>query len=178
MFGHFFKKHKEKEFEKIIIKYTPYVSTIVYNIGGRNLSSQDIEDITSNVFIAVWQKNVNLKVSNFKSYLAGMTRNITLNYLRTIKNVYNLDDEVIISTNNLVEDFEKKELSKIIDELVNDMKEPDRSIFIKYYWFGNDTKKIAEDLQLNRSTVMSKLSRNREKLKKELIERGYNYEKI
>lgn len=177
MMENLLRKRKEKEFEKIIIKYTSYVATIVYNINS-NLSAQDIEDITSNVFIAVWQKSIDYKKSNFKSYLAGMTRNITLNYLRCMKVTLNIDDEIILSNSNIDEDFERKELSNIVTKIVNSLSEPDKTIFIRYYWFNHDTRKISNDLHLNRNTIMSKLSRSREKLKKEILERGYSYEKI
>lgn len=179
MFKSFIILNKEKEFSKFIDKYTPYVSTIVYNISRENLTHEDIEEVVANVFIAVWQQNVNLKKDNIKSYLAGITRNTTLNYLRKVKNFSPLDDnEHITSSSDIVEDIEKKELSKLISQLVGELPEPDKSIFLKYYWFCLDTKKIAEDLNLNRSTVMSKLSRTREKLKKKLMERGYDYEKV
>lgn len=178
MWKTFLKRKREAEFSKFVEEYTPYISTVVYNVCRQSLTREDIEEVVASVFIAVWQQNVDTKKSNIKGYLAGIARNTTLNRLRKVKSLSPMDDDYIASNSDVAESLERKELSLLLNRLVEALPEPDRTILIRYYWFYNDTGQIAKDLHLNRSTVLSKLSRARAKLKKVLTERGYGYEEV
>jgi RNA polymerase sigma-70 factor (ECF subfamily) len=56
------------------------------------------------------------------------------------------------------------------------MSELDREIFIRYYFFMEKTTEIAEQLDMNESTVRSRLSRGRSYLRQVLTEGGYQDE--
>ena len=58
-------------------------------------------------------------------------------------------------------------------EVVNSIDEPDKEILIRYYFYYQKTRKISEVMKLNVETVKTKLKRTREKIKKALIERGF-----
>ena len=51
---------------------------------------------------------------------------------------------------------------------------PEREIIVRYYYYSQNTAKIAEVMNLNINTVKSKLRRARDKIKTKLIERGYD----
>ena len=60
-------------------------------------------------------------------------------------------------------------------EVVNNMKQEDKEIFMSYYYYAKSIKEIADTLKIAESKVKSRLFRIRKKLKKVLEKRGYSY---
>ena len=56
------------------------------------------------------------------------------------------------------------------------MGEPEREIFLRHYYYGQTVAAIGLEMQMNVSTVKSRLSRGRKKLKAILLEGGYCHE--
>lgn len=54
------------------------------------------------------------------------------------------------------------------EELIEPLKEQDRSIFTLYYVYGMKTKEIAACMEMKEGTVMSRLKRGREILREEM----------
>ena len=52
------------------------------------------------------------------------------------------------------------------------MDDPDRALFLRYYWYGDKLKDVARDLKLNLSTAKSRLLRGRKTLREELTKGG------
>ena len=49
-------KNKERNsIDKAIDVYTPYLSTVLYNMVGNRLPKEDIEEIVSDVFVTLWK---------------------------------------------------------------------------------------------------------------------------
>lgn len=158
----------------IIDKYTAYVGTIVWNIVGGKLSKPEAEEIISDVFIALWYNADKVREGKLKSYLAVIARRKALNALRSAKYDVSLDDDILELPADGPEDESVKESEyTALRSAVDDMGEPDRTIFIKYYWFYRKTSEIAAALGLSKSTVESRLWRGREKLRHKLTEGGY-----
>ncbi len=85
-----------------------------------------------------------------------------------------LDEEIIIIDSNDIEnEILHSELSNILNECISNLEEPDREIIIRYYFFYEKVKDIAEELNINESTIKTKLFRSREKLKNMIMERGF-----
>lgn len=74
------------------------------------------------------------------------------------------------------DDYTKKINNKIIKEAIDNMEEPDKSIFILRYFYYEKVKDIATRLNLSPKKVENCLFRSKDKLKKLLIERGIIYE--
>ena len=144
-------------------------------------NSEDIEEIASDVFLAIWQNREKLDVTKeIKPYIAGITKNLILKKKRTITN-QNLNIEILeksiqdnIDVYNKTEEHEK---TTIIMEELKKMKEEDRKIFTSYYYYSKKIKDISRELSISEIKVKSRLSRIRKKLKKELEKRGYGYER-
>ena len=66
----------------------------------------------------------------------------------------------------------KKQQEQIIHRSVDEMDEPDRSIFILKYFYFLKNREIAEKLNISLKQVENRLARNKEKLKAKLMERG------
>ena len=50
------KKHDERALDRIMLKYTPLVSSVIHNITDGNLSKEDIEEATADTFVSLWKK--------------------------------------------------------------------------------------------------------------------------
>lgn len=173
-------KGNDTYLNKLMDKYIPYVSKIVFSLGGHFLSKEDVEEIISDTFYAIWQNRKKLRVNeDIKPYLAQIARNKTKNKLRGITNtsvqiIENLDD--IIEESIFVDDLITSEQIKEIQTVVNSFSNPEKEILYGYYFYEFKLNDIANKLDLPISTVKSKLYRSREKLKQLLIEGGL-YEK-
>lgn len=175
------KKRRQGFLELIIDKYSNYVFTIVNNIARDYLSIEDIEETCGDVFLNLWNNadKIDTSYKTIKPYLATIARNTAKNRLRANKS-YNLqlDDEILIAEGKVENSLLKEELTEILNECISTLEEPDKEIIIKYYLFYYKIREISETLNLNESTVKTKLMRSRKKLKDMMLERGYSYEDL
>lgn len=74
--------------------YTPYLSTVLYNMVGNGLSKEDIEEIVSDVFVALWKnaERIDLQKGTIRSYIAAAARNFALKRLNKKTDYTNIDD--------------------------------------------------------------------------------------
>lgn len=163
--------------EKIMNDYTPYIYSIISNRNS-NLNEDDIEEIISDVFLAVWKNKEKLDIEKeMSSYLSGIAKNIYNKKIRNLKNISNINDY----ENNLYEiedlemQLESSEKEKIIMMEVKNMKQEDKEIFTLYYYYAKSMKEIANNLEIKEAKVKSRLFRIRLKLRKVLEKRGYSY---
>ncbi len=49
------KNGKRNAIDEAIAVYTPYLSTVLYNMLGNRLPKEDIEEILSDVFVTLWK---------------------------------------------------------------------------------------------------------------------------
>ena len=50
------KNRKRNAIDEAIEVYTPYLSTVLYNMLGNRLPKEDIEEILSDVFVTLWKR--------------------------------------------------------------------------------------------------------------------------
>lgn len=159
---------------RIIDRYTAYVGTIVWNIVRNALSRADAEEIISDVFIALWYNADKVREGKLKSYLSAIARRRALNALRGVKRETPLEDDEVQRPLAAPEDEAiRQEEYAALRRTVNELPEPDRTIFIRYYYFYQKTAEIAAALGINVNTVQMKLWRGRERLRRELEKGGY-----
>ena len=159
-----------------------YVYIIIKN-SGYLFSDEDIEEIASDVFLAIWKNKEKLDINKeISSYIAGITKNLIRKKKRDIKdikeNIKNIDElqdylsDKIDYTHN---EAEEKEKICIVTEELTKMKKEDKDIFTYYYYESKNIKEIANILKITEIKAKSRLSRIRKKLRKELEKRGYSY---
>lgn len=175
------KDKKASCYEILIDRYIRYVTVVVSSVSKNNLSTQDIEEISADVFIKIWTnaEKISLKGETLKPYIAKMARNMTINKIRKIDNGEILPlDEDIISTSDATpaERVISLQNTQIINESINGLDEPDREIFIRRYFYLEKIAAIAGKLGINENTVATKLARSKKRLKGLLFERGVVYE--
>lgn len=176
------KKKDERALATCINKYYKYVVCIVENIIGNLLSYEDKEEVVSDVFISLWNHSADLDIDNFstlKPYLGTITRNMSKNALRKASKLYfeTSDDTFQIGSDKHIEyEVLKKEVTECLKECLNELSEDEKICFISYYYYNKTIAAIAQETGLKESTIKSKLSRGREKLKKKMERKGFQYE--
>lgn len=158
------KKREENALNEAIDIYTPYLSTVLYNAVGTSLSKEDIEETVSDVFVTLWQNAyaIDLEKGTIRSYIAAVAKNAAFKRLSKQKDCVCLDD-IEIADDGFVD---KTSSDDFLWKAVMSLGEPDNEIFVRYYKFDEKLKTIAKATGLNISTVKTKLSRGKRKLKR------------
>jgi len=150
----------------LIDKYAAYVGTIIFNIVGEYMPREDIEESTSDVFLALWLNADKPRSGMLKAWLGAVARNKAKNKLRELRGSLPLDEDIIAheSTNPEVTLSEQEE-RELVYEAVLGMKQPDRDIFLRHYYGIERISQIADSMGMSESAVKVRLHRGREKLK-------------
>ena len=148
---------------------------------GYLFSNEDIEEIASDVFLAVWKNKEKLDINKeITPYMAGVTKNLILKKKNNIKNenenIEEFKNVLYEKNNNIHNQIEESEKITILTKELTKMKEEDKKIFTYYYYQSKSIKDISNLLKISQIKVKSRLSRVRKKLKNELEKRGYGYE--
>ena len=163
----------EQALETLIERYTPYVSTIVYNIIGQKMSATDVEEVTADVFIALWRAAASIRPGSLKAYLAALARNMAVKRLRSARIELELEEDLLAADEEGPERIlESREAVRTVRTAVEELGEPDREIFLRHYYYGQQLVRIAEEMSMNLSTVKTRLRRGRGKLKDRLEKGG------
>ena len=173
---HRLKKHDESAIEEIMERYTPYVSTIIYNLSRGKMSTPDIEETAADVFFTIWSEPQKITEGSLKGFIAAVAKNKAKEKIRRLKpkdNIIDIDDVVLADEYSLSDSIENKVLQQDLKQALDQFGEPDREIIIRYYYYYQTAPKIAELLDLKLEAVKSKIKRSRTKLKSFLKERGY-----
>lgn len=170
---------EELWYSALIDRYSRYVTAIISGISRGALTDADIEEVAADVFFKIWLKRDQIRAESLKAFLAQVTRSTSIDMLRKTGNEFISYDDDILSVaipEHLDELAIRREQGEIIKAAVECFGEPEREIFIRFYYLGETVKTIADHLQLNTSTTKTKLHRSRSKLKVILQERGYDSE--
>ena len=167
-------KGSEQALEKMIETYTGYVGTVVWNIVGGTLDRSDAEEIISDVFLSLWYNAKKVRPGKLRPYLAAVARNKSIDALRKAGKEPEFEEDLrIVSDCDPERELTKREEGEILRRTLNELPEPDRTVFIRHYYGGEKTAQIGHRMGLSPNTVQSKLKRGREKLRRVLNERGF-----
>ena len=74
--------NEEAALRALIAQYTSYVYAIIRNFSKGKLSPSDIEELTADVFIRLWNSRQQIREETLSPYLAAIARNCTKNRFR------------------------------------------------------------------------------------------------
>lgn len=173
-------KHNEEQWYGLLLdRYTAYVTAIVSGIAKGSLTASDIEEAAADIFFKVWCKRTDIRTRTLKAFVAQVARNTAIDRLRAKgQEIVPYEDDVMqVSYHERPDELAiMREQKQIIEEAVDAFGEPEREIFIRFYYFGETIKIISERLCLNATTTKTKLHRMRSKLREIMEERGYGCE--
>lgn len=169
-------KDKPDEGVQAAIKcYGPLVKGVMIKIAGYE-QSVDIQEGIAQVFVRLWQyrERFDGEKGTLKSYLVAMARNEALRMLKAGKRHQESVDEALALDISLdmTHELTRKINRKIIQDVVGELGEPDRQIFIRRYFWGERIKIIALELALEEKFVENRIYLVKKKMKKQLLERG------
>ena len=144
---------------------------------GFRFNEQDIQDITQNVFVEMWEKSRLSEVRDrhkIKAWLSIMSQTRALNYMRKKKERLLAEDE-LFRIENIVSDNGEANRLELAEELETAIKpfEPREKIILKLNIIhGKTHKEIAEFMKIPINTVSTIISRKKEHLRKLLRGEG------
>jgi RNA polymerase sigma-70 factor (ECF subfamily) len=171
-------KGNRLDIDKVVEDYYGYIYMIIKNIKSIGILEEDMEEIISDVFLALWKNHTNLtEETKIKPYLAGIAKNILKNKYRKTKIDYSISDyeEQLVSPYTLEIISEEREQNEMIRKSLRNMKPEEYQIFMAFYYENRKIKEIAKKLDVSESKVKVVLHRLRKELKDRLKKGGYSY---
>ncbi len=161
---------EEKAFNQLVLKYQKKIYDLVYKMV-RN--SEDALDLAQEVFVKAYYSLKDFKrQSMFYTWLYKIALNMSLNYvrqkkLRSFVSFFELG-ESLSSKHNPVEELEKDQLSKAIDQAVLGLPKKQRAIFVLRYYENMPYKEISELLGTSEGALKANYFQALRKLQKKL----------
>lgn len=168
------------DIDRILDDFYNYVYIIVKNGVSVSITDEDIEEIISDVFVAIWKNSSNLlKTIEIKPYLAGIAKNVIKNKYRNTELNFSISDyeENLVDICNIEKIAEENEQNKVVLDTLKTVKQEEYKIFIMFYYEAKSVKEIAKVLNLSISNVKTILHRVRKIIKRNLEDGGYGYGK-
>lgn len=161
-------------------KYGPYC----YEIANAILeNAQDSEETVSDTYLQAWNTIPPKHPGVLKMYLAKITRNLSFSRWRkdhaqkrgggTMELVLEELEGCIPSPNRVEDTLEGKELAQTIRSFLDGLPRREQDIFLRRYFFLEESRTIAGRYGMKPATVLRTLSRTREKLRTYLTKEGY-----
>ena len=168
----------ESALDALAKKFGKRLMRIATNILGVR---QDAEEAVNDTYLAVWNAVPPVQPDPLEGYVYRTGRNIALDRLRFLtaekrcsRYDASLDElEACIPSRWLEEAMDAIWLGRAINRYLGTLNSINRSIFLRRYWYGDDVKTIAKDLELRPNTVTVRLSRIRNALHDYLEKEGY-----
>ena len=159
------------------MKYGRLCSKIALNIVK---NESDAEECVNDAYLKIWD-NVPPTVPNpLITYVCQIVRTVSINrYNSNVSQkrnnvsdvaLHELED-VLYSKRDIDDELEAKRIGKAISEFLDTLDPDGRVMFVKRYCFGESVSDIAKYFHKSAHSVTARLARNREKLRKYLIEK-------
>lgn len=153
--------------DALIRRYTPYVSACAYRVMG-SLPREELEEVVADTFVALWRHCADLDPEkSLRPWLGTVAANKAKDRLRSYSPASPIPEDAPAPV-DIQRQTEEKETGKALWQLVDSLEEPERTLFLRYYYEGEKLKAIAADLGMNLSTAKTKLRRGRLLLREQL----------
>lgn len=156
-------------FDYIMDNYNKLLWLVIGNILGKAGTPEDVEDCISDVYIKLLEnpKLYDYKKGSLKSFLVRVGKNLAIDRYRklTRNNLIEFNEQISSQEEDALQSIITKENAKKILNALNSLKEPDKEIIIRRYFFGEKPKDISEKMLLNVKEIDNKLYQGKIKLK-------------
>jgi RNA polymerase sigma-70 factor (ECF subfamily) len=157
-------------FDYIMEHYNKLLWAVVGNILANGGSTADIEDCISDVYVKLLEnpKLYDHKKGSLKSLLVKIAKNFAIDRYRKLTR--NASTEIFENSgayddDDLLRSMLTKESRGKILEALDHLKEPDREIIIRRYFFNEKVKVISEKTHLQSKEIENKLYQGKLKLR-------------
>lgn len=173
-----FNDRNEQAIAELTKSYGKTCKSIAYNI---LKNEQDAEECVNDTYMAAWNNIPPENPKPLSAYIYRITRNLALKKYEKntaikrnsfydvsfdeledcFKGIDDTNDEIIVM-----------EIIECINKYLGKIKQKDRVIFVKRYWYCKEIKEIADEMGLSENYINVHLHRTREKLRKYLVMEG------
>ena len=169
----------ETALEQISVKYGRLCFKLARNILG---NEEDCEECVNDAYLGVWNSIPPNRPDSLMAYLCRIVKNISLKKFRyNTAGKRNSNMEIAIEelegTLTTAQDVEQQveagELTQAINHFLSQLKQTDRVVFMRRYYFSDSYEDIAEATGLSEKNVSVKLTRLRSKLREYLKSQGF-----
>jgi len=156
-------------FDYIMDHYNKLLWIVIGNILEKAGTPEDIEDCISDVYLKLLEnpKRYDYKKGSLKSFLVRVGKNVAVDkYRKLTKNNYiELNEQIHFQEEDTLQFIITKENKDKIFDALYSLKEPDKEIMIRRYFFDEKPKVISEKMLLNIKDIENKLYQGKIKLK-------------
>jgi RNA polymerase sigma-70 factor (ECF subfamily) len=162
-------------------KYGAYCTQIARNILE---TEQDIEECVNDSYLQVWNSIPPQEPENLAAFLAKITRNLAFNRYRNehaqkrgsgnVTLVLSELSQIVSGGTTPEQEFDRLELSTALNAFLSTLPQWKRYILVRRCWYSESITQIARDCGRSESYVSMTLTRLRRKLRRYLIERGFD----
>lgn len=165
--------------DKAVAQYSGYAAAIARSVLGPAATREDLEEIVSDVFVALWRSADRLDETRpLKGYLAAIARNAAIDRLRRQRPTEPLPADDLLHADE-AEGPEaqalRREQAETLRRLLLEMAADDREIFVRFYYYRQTVREIAQIMERNESTVKARLARGRARLRDKLTKEADGY---
>ena len=142
---------------------------------------QDAEGCVNDAYLGVWNSIPPQDPEPLSTYVLRIVRNISirrLQYNRATKRAGNYQacyeelSECIADPSTPETAFQERELIHYIEEFMDGLSRTNRLLFVRRYWYMDSIPGLASATGLKEGAVRTRLSRMRQQLKEQLLEKG------
>ena len=161
-------------------KYGAYCLSISRNILGNN---EDAQECVNDTYLKAWNTIPPNRPAMLSTFLGKITRNLSFDRYKANRRdkrggshtALVLDElNEIIADKRSEAEFDRAELISAINGFLSELPQDKRKMFVCRYWYAFDISEIAGRLGMTENNVSVTLNRLRKKLRKHLIERGFD----
>ena len=173
-----FFQRSEQAISEISGKYGTLCARSARNILG---STQDAEECVNDAYHQVWLAIPPQRPTHFSAWLGRIVRNNAINLWNKNhrKKRYNGMTELlseleesIPSPRTMEREMEDRELSACIDAWLRTLKQEDRVLFLRRYWYGMSLQDLAKEQHMSSGKLAQRMFRLRTNLRQALEKEG------
>lgn len=147
-------------------RFTPYVSAVILRPLAGRACREDVEELCADVFVALWTHAGQIDPDQgVRPWLAAVARNKAADWLRRCRPADPIPDNAPDPSPGPEELAQRREQSARLWAAVDALEEPDRTLFLRYYYEGDKLKTVAAELGLSQTAAKQRLFRGRKTLK-------------
>lgn len=165
--------------DKAVAQYSGYAAAIARSVLGPAATREDLEEIVSDVFVALWRSADRLDETRpLKGYLAAIARNAAIDRLRRLHPTEPLPADDLLHADEAdgpEAQALRREQAETLRRLLLEMAADDREIFVRFYYYRQTVREIAQIMDRNESTVKARLARGRARLRDKLTKEADGY---
>lgn len=152
--------------DQAIQRYTPYVSAVILRALAGRACREDVEELCADVFVALWTHAGQIDPDQgVRPWLAAVARNRAIDWLRRQRPAAPIPEDAPDPAPGPEELAQRRERSARLWAAVDALGEPDRTLFMRYYYEEEKLKTIAAELGLSQTAAKQRLFRGRKALR-------------